>query len=70
MSDLLINTAGEPLPIADALDSRHDDHERVLEALRQRDADRAHAEMRDHVVTTIHVIHREQGSTERAPSGA
>lgn len=60
MSDFLINTAGEPLPIADALDSRHDDHERVLDALRQRDADRAHAEMRDHIVKTVDIIRQER----------
>src|SRR6202050_2525020 len=37
MSDLLINTTGGPRPLASAVPARHDDHEQIGRALRDRD---------------------------------
>ncbi len=37
MSDLLINTSGVPQPLASAVPARHDDHELIIAALRDRD---------------------------------
>ena len=38
MSDLLINTSGIPQPLASAVSGRHEDHERIIAALRNHDA--------------------------------
>jgi DNA-binding GntR family transcriptional regulator len=59
MSDLLINTSGIPQPLASAIDGRHDDHERIIAALRRRDAGQARAEMEKHIVDTVAIIHLE-----------
>ena len=37
MSDLLINTSGVPQPLASAVSDRHDDHQDIISALRDRD---------------------------------
>lgn len=62
MSDLLINTSGIPQPLASAIAGRHDDHERIINALRQHDAVNARAEMEAHIVGTVEVIHAESRS--------
>jgi DNA-binding GntR family transcriptional regulator len=59
MSDLLINTSGIRQPLASAVSDRHEDHERIIAALRERDAETARSEMEKHVVGTIDVIHTE-----------
>jgi DNA-binding GntR family transcriptional regulator len=60
MSDLLINTSGARNPLAGALHERHDDHERIITALRERDGNAARYEMEQHIVGTVGVIHLEQ----------
>lgn len=53
MSDLLINTAGISLPLADQLVERHADHVRIIEALRVPDTDVARREMEAHILRNI-----------------
>jgi DNA-binding GntR family transcriptional regulator len=62
MSDLLINTSGIQQPLASAVSDRHDDHERIIAALRERDAETARREMEAHVVGTVTVIRAEAGT--------
>jgi DNA-binding GntR family transcriptional regulator len=62
MSDLLINTSGIQQPLASAVSDRHDDHERIIAALRERDAETARREMEAHVVGTVTVIRTEAGA--------
>jgi DNA-binding GntR family transcriptional regulator len=62
MSDLLINTSGIPQPLASAVPDRHADHERIITALRDRDAATARKEMEEHVVGTVVVIRTEAGT--------
>jgi DNA-binding GntR family transcriptional regulator len=59
MSDLLINTSGIPQPLASAISGRHDDHEHIIDALRERDHQRARTEMEAHIVGTVAVIQSE-----------
>jgi DNA-binding GntR family transcriptional regulator len=59
MSDLLINTCGVPQPLASAVSGRHEDHEHIIDALRERDHKRARSEMEAHIVGTVAVIHTE-----------
>lgn len=59
MSDLLINTSGIPQPLASAVSGRHDDHERIIGALRDHDTSNARREMEAHIVGTVEVIHAE-----------
>jgi DNA-binding GntR family transcriptional regulator len=59
MSDLLISTSGIPQPLAFAVPARHDDHDRIIIAIRDRDQFRARAEMEAHIVGTIPLIHTE-----------
>jgi DNA-binding GntR family transcriptional regulator len=63
MSDLLINTSGVPQPLASAVPERHDDHERIIEALRNHDHDAARKEMEGHIVGTVAVIHAEANAS-------
>jgi DNA-binding GntR family transcriptional regulator len=65
MSDLLINTSGVQQPLASAVSSRYDDHERIIAALRERDATAARAQMEEHVVVTVVVIRAEARSAGR-----
>ena len=65
MSDLLINTSGIPQPLASAIGDRHDDHERIIAALRRRDAQQARAEMEKHIVDTVAIIHVEAQTARR-----
>jgi DNA-binding GntR family transcriptional regulator len=62
MSDLLINTSGIQQPLASAVADRHDDHERIIAAFRERDVDAARREMEAHVVGTVTVIRTEAGA--------
>ncbi|QJY47454.1 GntR family transcriptional regulator [Pseudonocardia broussonetiae] len=56
LSDFLINTTGSAHPLSDALDQRHDDHERIRAALHDGDRAAARAEMERHIVGTVDVI--------------
>ena len=53
MSDLLINTSGVPQPLASAVSDRHDDHEDIISALRDRDQAAARTAMEKHIVGTV-----------------
>jgi DNA-binding GntR family transcriptional regulator len=57
LSDFLINTTG-PRPLAEALDGRHEEHERIRKALERRDAAAARQEMEAHIVGTVGVAVR------------
>ena len=57
MSDLLISTTGIRQPLAFAVPVRHDDHERIIAAIRERDHVRARAEMDAHIVGTVPLIY-------------
>jgi DNA-binding GntR family transcriptional regulator len=59
MSDLLINTTGVPRPLASAVPSRHDDHELIIQALRERDQAGARRAMENHIVGTVTIINTE-----------
>jgi DNA-binding GntR family transcriptional regulator len=52
----VINTGGVPQPLAMSVSGRYDDHERIIDALRQRDHTRARNEMEAHIVGTVAVI--------------
>jgi DNA-binding GntR family transcriptional regulator len=65
MSDLLINISGEPHPLANAVNERHHDHERIITALREQDRATARAEMESHILGTVALIH-----TDDRPSPA
>ena len=62
MSDLLISTSGVPQPLASSVPGRHDDHEQIIAALRERDQARAKDEMEAHIVGTVALIHAEARS--------
>ncbi len=59
LSDFLINTSGEHNALGSALNDRHDDHERIIEALAAGDAERARAITSEHIATTAHITHHE-----------
>lgn len=56
MSDFLINTNGVLTPLSHALEQRHADHQRILEALRVRDGAAARKETETHIVSTVEII--------------
>ena len=59
LSDLLINTAGVPQPLATAVRERAHDHDEICDALQARDAARARTAMERHIIGTIDIIHAE-----------
>ena len=59
LSDLLINTSGVPRPLATVTGERHDDHDRIISALRAGDPDAARIEMEEHITSTVEIIHTE-----------
>jgi DNA-binding GntR family transcriptional regulator len=59
MSDLLINTTGVPRPLASAVTARHDDHELIIRALRDRDQEAARRAMESHIIGTVTIINTE-----------
>lgn len=59
MSDLMINTTGVPQPLASAVSDRHDDHEHIISALRDRDQAAARAAMDRHITSTVAIINTE-----------
>ena len=59
LSDLLINTSGVPQPLASAVPARHDDHERIIAALRARDQGAARTAMEEHITGTVPIIRTE-----------
>ena len=65
LSDFLINTTGVPQPLSSALDERHNDHERIREALHAGNQQVAREEMERHIVSTVAVIHAEAESAIR-----
>jgi DNA-binding GntR family transcriptional regulator len=56
LSDFLINTHGVGTPLSDALDERHADHERIIEALRMGDSVAARSAMEAHIERTSEII--------------
>ena len=62
MSDLLISTSAVPQPLSSSVPGRHDDHEQIIAALRERDQARAKDEMEAHIVGTVALIHAEAQS--------
>lgn len=58
MSDLLINTAGAPHPLAQAVPERADDHDEICAALGARDAAAARSTMERHILATVPIIYR------------
>src|SRR4051794_11119145 len=63
LSDFLINTAGVPQPLSNALDARHADHEAIYRALVDGDGSAARAEMERHILGTLDVIHDQRQTT-------
>ncbi len=59
LSDFLINTTGVPQPLSSALDQRHDDHEKIRQAIHDGDRRSARQLMEQHIVETVAVIHSE-----------
>jgi DNA-binding GntR family transcriptional regulator len=57
LSDLLINTSGVPRPLSTVTGERHDDHDRIISALRAGNPDAARAEMEEHITSTVEIIH-------------
>nr|WP_271213105.1 GntR family transcriptional regulator [Rhodococcus wratislaviensis]GLK40044.1 GntR family transcriptional regulator [Rhodococcus wratislaviensis] len=53
MSDFLINTAGPPHPLADAIVDRNHDHDVIRTAIRQQRVEVARAAMGSHITGTI-----------------
>lgn len=56
LSDFLINTSGISEPMADSVDERQDDHDRIRIALAGGDAAAAKAEMEQHILQTLELI--------------
>lgn len=56
LSDLLINTAGGPHPLAAAVSERAHDHGEIIAALRARDAESAQDAMERHILRTVDII--------------
>jgi DNA-binding GntR family transcriptional regulator len=56
LSDFLINTTGTHIPLSDALDDRHADHERIIAALRSHDGAAARREIERHISGTVDII--------------
>jgi DNA-binding GntR family transcriptional regulator len=62
LSDFLINTTGVPMPLSSATSARHEDHERIRQAIIDGDPVAARREMERHIVTTVDVIRHEAAS--------
>ena len=58
MSDLLINGSALDSPIADEVDERHDEHESIIDAVRDSDPDGARSCMRGHILRNIAMLER------------
>ena len=58
MCDLMINTAASSRPLADEIGDRHADHERIIEAMRDADVERARREMHAHIVRNVPMLER------------
>lgn len=56
MSDLLINTVGVTHPLSSEIAERHDDHVRIIAALRDRDENAARAIMTAHILRNIPML--------------
>ncbi len=60
LSDFLINTSGVPLPLHNALEERHADHETIRAALHAQDGVAAAAHMKQHILDTVGLIRDER----------
>lgn len=60
LSDLLINTAGIPQPLAGAVPERAHDHDEICQALADRNPAAARDAMERHIVSTVGIIATEQ----------
>ncbi|NMH99543.1 GntR family transcriptional regulator [Pseudonocardia acidicola] len=69
LSDFLINTTGIPTPLSEALDRRHADHQRIVEALRARHGAAARREMESHIAGTVDIIRLEARAAGLAAHG-
>jgi DNA-binding GntR family transcriptional regulator len=56
VSDLLINTVGELHPLSSEISERHDDHLRIISALRDRDENAARDLMAAHILRNIPML--------------
>jgi DNA-binding GntR family transcriptional regulator len=59
LSDFLINTSGAPGALSGALNDRHNDHERIIDALAKGDAELARSLTHAHIATTARITHHE-----------
>lgn len=63
LSDLLINTAGDPQPLASAVPQRAHDHDDICDAIAERDQAAAREAMERHIVGTVGIIRTELEQT-------
>jgi DNA-binding GntR family transcriptional regulator len=59
LSDMLINTAGVPQPLASSIKQRAHDHDEICDALGERDAAAARDAMERHIIATVDIIRTE-----------
>jgi DNA-binding GntR family transcriptional regulator len=59
LSDMLINTAGAPQPMASAVPQRAHDHDDICQALTERDQAAARIAMENHILSTVGIIRSE-----------
>ncbi|HEY0814477.1 MAG TPA: GntR family transcriptional regulator [Pseudonocardia sp.] len=62
MCDLMINTSANSRPLADEIGERHDDHERIIAALRDADVERARREMHAHIIRNVPMLERSRST--------
>ena len=59
LSDMLINTAGVPQPLASSIKQRAHDHDEICDALGERDPAAARDAMERHIIATVDIIRTE-----------
>jgi DNA-binding GntR family transcriptional regulator len=64
--DFFINSSTPISPLAQSLAERHADHEEIIEAIAERDADAAAAAASDHIAKTVDLIRMAVGSGPQA----
>jgi DNA-binding GntR family transcriptional regulator len=65
LSDLLINTTGRELPLGHVTAERHDEHERIVQAIRAGDVEGARRAMEEHIRATPAAIRRDGAAAAR-----
>lgn len=60
--DLIINTTGGSLPLADEIAERHSDHDRMIAAFQASNEERAREEMRAHILRNIPMLEQDLGA--------